>query len=69
MDEVEVDCDCGPVKNGDKGYDNEGAAVVNDKTERCQPCAINEETNSLLLVVLKTNLAQSLVALASELGD
>ena len=44
----EVDGDCGPVENGDKGYDNEGAFAVNDKTERCQPCAINEETISLL---------------------
>ena len=44
----EVDGDCGPVENGDKGYDNEGATVVNNKKERCQLCAINEETNPLL---------------------
>ena len=44
----EVDGDCGPFENGDNGYDNEGAFAVNDKTERCQPCAINEETNFLL---------------------
>ena len=44
----EVDGDCGPVENGDEGYGNEGETVVNNKTERCQPCAINEETNSLL---------------------
>ena len=42
----EVDGDCGPVENGDNGY--ESATVVNNKKERCQPCAINEETNSLL---------------------
>ena len=39
----EVDGDHGLVENGDNG-----ATVVNNKTERCQPCAINEETNFLL---------------------
>ena len=44
----EVDGDCGPVENGDEGYGNEGETVVNNKTGRCQPCALNKETNSLL---------------------
>ena len=63
----EVDGDCGPVENGDNGYDNEGATVVNNKTAMCNKR--RDQFFALILTVLKTNLAQSLVALASELGD